>query len=46
MWSLKNKQMHITRQKQIHRYRELVVASEKKEVGRGEIGIRGLRGTN
>ena len=35
MWNLKNK----TKWKQIHRYRELVVTTGEKEVGRGKIGV-------
>ena len=31
----------ITKQKQTHRYREIVVTSGKREVGRGKIGVGG-----
>ena len=38
MWNLKNKGMNITKQKQIHRYREQTSGYQKGE-GRGKIGV-------
>ena len=46
MWNLKNKQMNIAKQKQTHRYRELVVTSGERGGGEGQDRGRGLRGTN
>ena len=34
-----NKQVNITKKKQIHKYRELLVTNGEKEVERGNIGV-------
>ena len=39
MWNLKNK-MNITKQKQTHRYKKLVVTSGGSEGERGKTGVR------
>ena len=39
MWMLKTK-TNITKRKQTHKYRELVVTSGEREVRRGKLGVR------